>query len=112
MSSFPTNVPGPTRISNRPNISINEAQFGDGYSQRAVHGLNNIKNIFNLNWDLLSSSEATIILDYLSGKNGATKFDWVDPDSISYQVICKEWSYNRTNERYSIQAKFDEVFDL
>jgi phage-related protein len=66
------------------------AQFGDGYAQRALDGINAMQR----SWDVQFEKESAVIADmndYLEGLK-AHAFPFQDPATgILYQVTCDEW---------------------
>jgi phage-related protein len=90
-----------------------EAQFGDGYSQRAVDGLNSIGKLLSLEWPLLTQAQAQEIEDFFKAKGGATAFLYQPPkESAPLQWICKEWTRTSGGPREALSANFIQVFDL
>lgn len=92
---------------------VKKAQFGDGYSQRLVDGINSIINEWSINFTSKSISEINNIVQFFETNNGASYFLWTPPgESTQYKVICQEWS--KTYDSHisaSLSAKFEQVFD-
>lgn len=92
---------------------VRTAQFGDGYSQRVLEGINPT----NMEWDLRfvarSDAETDGILTFLAARAGVEAFDWTPPaESLSIRVICSKWV--RTFERHgqsTVSAKFTRVYE-
>lgn len=97
--------------SSKPRVTI--AQFGDGYSQRKLDGINAVVKEWNLNFINKENAEAEAILAFFETKAGAEAFLWTPPyTSTQYKVICTEWSYTQDSHiAISISAKFTQVFD-
>lgn len=89
------------------------AQFGDGYSQRAVNGINSIVREWNLSFNSKSIKDINAIETFLSNRKGVEGFLWTPPgESTAYAVICQDWS--RTYDTHisaSLQARFTQIFD-
>jgi phage-related protein len=87
-------------------------QFGDGYSQRLVFGLNQNPKTWSLTWEV-SETDADTIETFLDARGGAESFDWTPPDTAtSYKWICEQW--NKTIpylNRATITATFVQVFE-
>jgi phage-related protein len=111
MATFPSIAPtyGAQKTS-QP--SVRKVQFGDGYSQRLVFGLNQNPKTWSLTWEV-SESDADTIETFLDARGGAESFDWTPPDTAtSYKWICEQW--NKTIpylNRATITATFVQVFE-
>ena len=93
------------------NPKINEAIFGDGYSQRTPQGINNNPEV----WDDLSfiydDTICNNIISFFESKNGVSSFTWQPPKRTEGTYICKEWSRTHISKNISsITAKFEQVF--
>ncbi len=90
-----------------------EANFGDGYVQRTVDGINNKPVMYELTWSALLPAEANAIESFLDSQGGATAFLYTVPrDSTQRKYRCKTWSRSLdTPATDSISATFEEVFD-
>jgi phage-related protein len=94
------------------------AQFGDGYQQRVLDGINNSPRVFNVNFKTRTKAEIDDIAGYFNSLNGVTKFNFTVPDEVegddedTVKVICTTW--NKTydyGDYYSLTATFNEVFE-
>lgn len=71
---------------------IRSAQFGDGYQQRIVDGLNAITTRWNLTFDNRPRDILTAIDEYLQDQIGEA-FPFLHPiDGVTYNVYCDTWS--------------------
>ena len=95
----------------KPNVRI--AQFGSGYSQRTIFGINNDKKIWDLSWRNRSAADANTIEDFLEARAGAESFDWSPPDDTeTYKWICTSWTKTMPySNLFDIQATFEQVFE-
>jgi phage-related protein len=96
-------------------VSLREAAFGDGYSQRAPKGVNNVRHTWQLNFENRPDSEANDILAFFETTQGAFHFLWTPPDGsgVQYKIKCSDWS--SVNVAYGFQTvsvTFTQVFDL
>ena len=110
MATFPSITPSyGTRKTSNP--SVRQVQFGDGYIQRTVFGLNQNLKVYNPSWKNISETDADTISDFLDARGGQESFDWTPPEeSSSSKFICQQWSKNMsTKDRATIQATFQEV---
>lgn len=89
------------------------AQFGDGYSQRMINGINSITREWSVSFNSKSLSVANSIESFLVARKGVEGFLWVPPgEATTYAVICPEWSRSYdTHISATIQAKFVQIFD-
>jgi len=62
---------------------VRSAKFGDGYEQRRVDGINNIKETYNVTFNNRTVSEADDIIAFFDTKAGVTSFDFTLPDTNS-----------------------------
>lgn len=116
MTTFPTFTPSvaPETTSNKPKVRVLQADFGDGYSQRAADGINSIGNVVALSWPVLSLTMSDMIEDFLRARKGVEAFLWTQPGkSVARKWICQDWQVDDVAfGRRSVTATFTEVFDL
>jgi len=53
-----------------------QADFGDGYSQRAAPGLNSIKTVWQLVWKGISVTNADTLISLFRGRKGVAHIHW------------------------------------
>lgn len=109
--TFPDFDPAPgMTVSSSPQVRI--AQFGSGYSQRTVFGLNQNPKSYSLVFRV-SESEADTIEDFLDARGGAEHFLYTPPgESSSKKFICGDWTKTIPFvDRAEISATFVEVFE-
>lgn len=101
--------PGTT---DKPEVKLLEAEFGDGYTQVAADGMNHIRRIVTLKWDCLLPDQAEAIMSFLRSKGGCEPFLYtVADDSTQVRWTCKEFS--RTYETpNTVTATFRQDFSL
>lgn len=114
MADLPTTV--------KPIVSTNrevktrhiEANFGDGYSQRAGDGINTIKDKWNVEWTALSQVNFDELNDFFEEKEGYKDFNWTPPgESTSKKFVCKNWNVSHLGASlFNLSAQFDQVFDM
>jgi len=111
MATFPSIAPtyGAQKTS-QP--SVRKVQFGDGYSQRLVFGLNQNPKTWSLTWEV-SETDADTIETFLDARGGAESFDWTPPDTAtSYKWVCEQWTKTIPYlNRATITATFVQVFE-
>ena len=111
MATFPSIDPtyGSSK-SSAPKVRM--AEFGSGYSQRTVFGLNQNPKTWALTWNV-SETDADTIEEFLDARGGAQSFGWTPVgSSTEYKWICKEWSKTIPYlNRATISATFEQVFE-
>lgn len=111
MATFPSYKPlyGASK-SSAP--AVRRVQFGDGYSQRLIYGLNQDPKEWTLEFNV-TETQADEIEAFLEARGGAEAFDWTPPDSsTSYKWICSEWSKSIDQPlRAVIRTTFRQVFE-
>jgi len=113
MATFPSITPS-YGIRKRSEPTVRQVQFGDGYIQRTVFGLNQNLKMYNPTWNNISETDADTISDFLDARGGSESFDWTPPgESSSSKFICQSWSKTIPYlNRATIQATFQEVAEL
>lgn len=92
---------------------IREAEFGDGYSQRAADGINNKRVTFQLQWKALNKTHADAIEAFLDARRGVQAFYYTVPDDVQRKYICKNFNRPQAHGKAdSISATFVQVFDV
>lgn len=89
------------------------SQFGDGYRQRIVFGLQPQEEKWQLSFQNRTNAERDQIRNYLRGAKGVAAFTWTDPRSEETgRFVCDEWSIEYANfNNSSIDATFRRVFE-
>lgn len=98
------------QVSVKPRVRV--AQFGDGYEQRIADGINTRPQVWSLQFNNRTDTEAGNITTFLEARNGVEAFDWTPPGGSAIKVVCREWS--KTVARYnlnSVSATFQQVFE-
>ena len=92
---------------------VRSVEFGSGYSQRAVFGINQDPKVWTLSWNNRTATDANAIEDFLEARAGQEAFDWTPPDdTTSYKWICKAWRKTMPySNLFNIDATFEQVFE-
>lgn len=110
---YPPVAPSPG-TSRKPELKLLEAEFGDGYSQAGADGMNHIRDVFTLKWDVLTQGQADVIDAFLRSKRGTMPFLYQHAHTTApVKVTCKEW--NRDDEAAGLcrfTATFRQSFAL
>lgn len=113
MATFPSYQPVYSVTKNsQPNTR--RVQFGDGYEQRLLYGLNQNPKQWNLVFNV-ADEDADIIETFLDARaEDSASFDWSPPDTTDiYKWVCDSWSREFFSvERSTINATFRQVFEF
>jgi len=75
---------------------ILKADFGDGYTQMAADGLNNVSYTLTLTWESLVPTDASVIMSFLAGQGGYQPFYYRVSDTTSPdRFTCDDWGEKR-----------------
>lgn len=92
--------------------TVNRAQFGDGYSQRAPQGINsNLEQWPTVIFDKRSDADAAAIMAFFDALEGATAFTWTRPGTLTAKkYVCQSHKqvYNDSGSN-TITCVFMEV---
>jgi phage-related protein len=117
---IPPQEPSPG-AQNKPEIKILQAEFGDGYSQAAPAGLNNVRSVLTLQWDYLEGCERDGIIKFLECRGGTEPFifrlpkdrQWAmtDEQISRFVYTCADWSDTAIEAGlYNVNATFRQWF--
>ena len=68
------------------------AQFGDGYSQRMLDGINNLERKWNVSFETREAKVINAMVAYLVAQKAKT-FDFKEPQTgLSDSVFCDSWN--------------------
>ncbi len=103
-------------------VRLRLTQFGDGYSQRVMDGINNIPRKFNVVINAMSDIRATAVEGFFrcvgsayTGRTPSEYFYWTPPapHNTLGKWIVRNWSMqHQSHNSHTISATFEEVFDL
>lgn len=98
--------------------------FGDGYQQRIVQGLNSLDEMFNVSFNNRPKAEADDITKFFELKKGVLSFTFGYPDENSsdtdssgnkvteVKVVCEQWNTTFVSSgAYSVTAQFRRVYE-
>lgn len=112
MATFPNISPsyGATKTSEP---KVNSVQFGSGYEQRVIFGINQNPKVWDLAWDNITEADSDTIEEFLDARAGQESFDWTPPlESSSYKWVCQQWTKKIDFEGLAtITATFRQVFE-
>ena len=87
------------------------AKFGDGYEQRAVDGINNLNETYNLTFKTRLKAEIDDIVAFLDSKQNVTKFTLTLPDTNN-TTRTGERDVKVVAEQYSTVYEYDDFYTL
>ena len=98
-----------TQMSMKPRVL--SAQFGDGYEQRTLDGINNELEAWQVTIPSYNEvSGASAAEAFLRTQAGVTAFSWTTKFGRTALFVCREWTRSPTGPTSSnITAKFEEV---
>ncbi len=112
---IPPVVPGTQSLTRR--TPVRRTEFGDGYTERLVPGLNAVRLVYQLDWPVLTAADADTITAYLEGQLASAFLYTVPPTSDQYKYTVVEDSI-RSAVAYdsplasSVSVKIQQEFDL
>jgi phage-related protein len=78
-------------LAEHPTWRLRKAQFGDGYQQRILDGINALDRTFDISAEMKPASVLLEMDSYLTGREGAA-FPFLDPATgETYSVFCDDW---------------------
>ncbi len=114
--TIPTFTPGKSPVIGNQvdtNYRTLDANFGDGYSQATIDGLNAAIDSYTISWSALTLAQKNTIKSQLDGYNG-TSFQYQMPWDSSPKVYrCKKVTVSDANGiSFTLSATFTQAFDL
>jgi len=97
-----------------------QAQFGDGFEQRIIDGINNINEEYSVSFNSRSKQEINAIISTFNTRAGVTAFDFTIPTTAAngsdsettIKVICSTYNQSYDSDGfYSCSATFKRVYE-
>lgn len=104
-------VPRPTDVDRKPEVNLKTASFGDGYTQDTRQGLNHIRDVLSLSWELLTPAQAAAIDTFFTSQGGDTPFYFQRSDGVTKKYTCREWG-RKFGGKGPMTATLREYFGL
>jgi len=91
-----------------------EADFGDGYSQRAGDGLNNVSVEPRIRFASITGTQKDTIMTFMTARKGYEAFYFTLPDEITARkfTCSKPNKKHLGNDLWDVTLDLKEVFDL
>lgn len=95
-------------------IKLFNADFGDGYSQRAGKGLNNTKRTFPLTWSNITEAEKATLKTFFENHSTGQMFYYTLPDEDTVRKFyLKAYTIKyQAADQYMAKATVEEVYDV
>lgn len=93
--AFPTFSPDPAPspgMTIRPEVRLQKAGFGDGYTQALPDGLNHIRRVVELRWEVLTAGQAADLETFFVARGGAEPFRYQHHGSPFRLWTCESWT--------------------
>ena len=91
----PPRAPAPG-TSYKIKAKILKADFGDGYTQIAADGTNNLKGSVTLTWETCTPTESNSIDAFFRAQGGYIPFYYtLSDDIVTRRWTCEEWGVER-----------------
>lgn len=115
MSAYPSLGRGiPAGIEKAVETRIHEASFGDGYTQRAAAGLNNIREKWTIEYRWLTTTDHNTLMATIQTAGGYGVISWTPPDSSTAKnYIIRGWNVIAEAAGFwTVRIELSQVFDL
>lgn len=111
----PSPAPSVTGFSRQISARTLNADFGDGYTQRAGDGLNSLPRTVTVTWPPMHRAELDVIDGFLIARRGFEAFEWTEPgESTPHLWKCETWTVAAagSTDLFTLSATFEQVFDI
>lgn len=90
------------------------ADFGDGYNQRTVDGINTTRLSYSISWTNIDTERKNILQTFLESTNGVESFNWQPPDMSVSKIWVNEFPtiVPVAAGIWNISVVLHQVFDL
>jgi len=114
-----TSAVQPDKTFNRKTTPRNfVVQFGDGYEQRLVNGINSLQQELNVVFATRPKAQIDDLAAFFESLNGVTKFRFDIANSNktgnteTIKVVCSEWTQSwEYDDYYTLNAIFRRVYE-
>ena len=97
-----------------PKVNLLRADFGDGYTQASANGINSVRRVLSLTWELLTPTQASTITSFFVTQGGYTPFYYTPSnESTALKWTCETWDDERGQSGLrKVTATFVQSFSL
>lgn len=100
-------------LTDEPEFRIANAEFGDGYEQRAPKGINWKRSVISVAWRNIARSEADTILQFFYDQDFNPFYYTLPYENSQRKWVATEWSReDRVDGFVDVQATWRESFEL
>lgn len=95
--------------------AVDEIKYGNGYSQRAKSGINNITEKWSLSWDAISASDFATLVTAFDTAAGVDTFLWTPIGSSTQKKFIVSQLSNmspKSGSYYSVSVTLEQRYDL
>lgn len=105
-------IPPSPGTRNKPELKILKAEFGDGYTQTTPDGLNHIRAVYSLSWEVLTPAQAASMESFMERHLGTKAFLYQPAGRPAPMLFtCEEWERKMgTPEEFT--ATFRQSFNI
>lgn len=91
-------------------VNLNEAKFGDGYTQSSPQGINHIQKMMTLSWGGLTETQMIELNSFFEDRGGYRPF-YFQPRGfpIPLKWTCKVWSISDASP-WRFEAKLEQNY--
>ena len=115
---MPTALPLSGAVSQASQVStkyqVLKTQYGNGYSQRAGDGINNVQDSWQVQWNGLTTANFQILKSAFDAAAGVDYFTWQAPGDTTTKkwIVSQVTRTNWSGAVYDIAVTLEQVFDL
>lgn len=93
-------------------VRLAKAQFGDGYSQRILDGLNAIQTRLELSWEYVSPEVAEELDEFFVNHAGLSFLYTLPNQTVQWKYLCETWRKAPRGLGYTYAASLEPSFDV
>jgi phage-related protein len=110
LATFAPSIAPSPGTAHKPRVSLNKAEFGDGYTVASPRGLNHIKHTVALRWEGLTENQALELRTFFEGQGGYRPF-YFQPRGFATPTkwTCSDWSFSDAAP-WRFEAQLEESF--
>lgn len=114
LETFTPPVSPSVGLSEEPEIKLYKAEFGDGYTQTTAAGLNHIRSVRSVTWEVLTEDQHRSIKDFLHAHGGYRPFRYqFHGDAAPIKWTVEKWrSQWIPGGYYRLEAEFRQSFTI
>lgn len=115
---MPTALPLQTSISQasqgETQYRVIETRYGNGYSQRALDGINGNQATWSVAWENITEAQFDTLVGAFDDAYGVDYFNWTAPgDASSKKWLVPKFTRSvSSGDIYSVSASLVQVFDV